>query len=181
METEDERARWDRSRRLREAYRAGDLAGVKAGLGWPERFPNAAQPMDLALGDWPLATAINLSPLRFIRQLLDLGANPNFEPLDGFPSLFIAIDARRPDANDVLALLLRHGARTDQRGVNDWTPLHYAVARRDLLALRLLLAHGADVEAKTRIDDRTTALEDAQTAGFADAVAALQNRRPTAT
>src|SRR6516162_6320712 len=41
-----------RSRRLREAYRSGDMAEVKAVLGWPEAFPNSPQPMDLAAGDW---------------------------------------------------------------------------------------------------------------------------------
>jgi ankyrin repeat protein len=162
-----------RSRRLREAYRSGDMAEVKAVLGWPEAFPNSPQPMDLAAGDWPLVTAINLGPLRFIRQLLDLGADPNFDALDGFPSLFVAIDARRPDLREVFELLLHYGARTNQRGINDWTPLHYAVARRNLPVVKLLLSHGADPNAPTRIDDLSTALEDAKRAGFADAVAAM--------
>ena len=166
-----------RAQRLRGAYAAGDMAGVKAGLGFPESFPNCPQPMDLASGDWPLVTAINLSPLRFIRQLLDLGADPNYESCDGFPSLFGAIDASRSDARDVLALLLRHGARTDQRGVNDWTPLHRAVARRNLPAVRLLVAYGADPGARTRIDDHTTPLEDAQAAAFTEAVAAMEALR----
>jgi ankyrin repeat protein len=149
------------------------MAAVKAALGWPEHFPNTPQPRELACGDWPLVSAINLSPLRFIRQLLDLGADPNYEALDGFPSLMATIDAARPDSAQVLALLLHHGARTDQRGVNDWTPLHHAVARRNLQAVRLLLARGADPHARTRIDDCSTPLEDAAAAGFVEAVRAM--------
>jgi len=165
-----------RFRRLTAGYRSGDIAAVQAVLGWPEDFPNTLQPMELASGDWPLVSAINLSPLRFVRRLLELGADPNYEARDGFPSLMAAIDAPRSDVTRLLALLLRHGARTDQRGVNDWTPLHYAVARRNLDAVRLLLAHGADVDAPTRIDDRTTPREDAEAVGFIEAVQAMAER-----
>ena len=170
----DRAASYRRFQRLNAAYRAGDMAGVKAALGWPEDFPNTPQPMKLASGDRPLVTAISLSPLRFIRQLLDLGADPNYQALDGFPSLFAAIDSPRADACDVLGLLLRYGARTDQRGINDWTPLHHAVARRNLPAVRKLLDHGADPHARTRIDDCSTALEDALSTGFIEAAAAMQ-------
>ena len=173
---EDRRETYRRFQQLEAAYRAGDVAGVKAALGWPESFPNSPQPMELASGDWPLVTAIALSPLRFIRRLLDLGADPNFEALDGFPSLMEVLDVDRPDRCDVMALLLRYGARTDQRGLNDWTPLHYAVARRNLAAVELLLAHGADPQTRTRIDDCTTPLEDALAAGFTQAAALMQAR-----
>lgn len=36
--------------------------------------------------------------------------------------------------------------------VNDYTPLHLAVAQRDRGAMARLLAHGADPSLKTRID-----------------------------
>ncbi len=163
-----------RNRRLTAAYRAGDMAGVKAALGWPESFPNTGQPMELASGDWPLVTAITLSPLRFVRQLLDLGADPNYAARDGFPSLMAVIDSGRPDVGDLLALLLHYGARTDQRGINDWTPLHHAVAHRNLDAVRVLLAHGADPHARTRIDDSDSALEWAEAVGFTEAAAAMR-------
>lgn len=171
---EDRCETYRRFRRLEAAYRAGDMAGVKAVLGWPETFPNSPQPMELASGDWPLVTAIALSPLRFIRQLLDLGADPNFEALDGFPSLMEVLDVDRPDRCDVMALLLLCGARTDQRGLNDWTPLHYAVVRRNLAAVELLLANGADPQARTRIDDDATPLDVALAAGFTEAAALMQ-------
>jgi ankyrin repeat protein len=172
----DRSENYRRFRLLTAGYRSGDIAAVKAVLGWPEDFPNTPQPMELASGDWPLVSAINLSPLRFVRRLLELGADPNYEARDGFPSLMAAIDAPRSDVTRLLALLLRHGARTDQRGVNDWTPLHFAVARRNLEAVRLFLAHGADLHARTRIDDCSTPREDAEAAGFIEAVQAMAGR-----
>ena len=171
---DDRCANYRRYLQLTEAYKAGDMAAVKAALGWPQDFPNGPQPMEFVCGDWPLVTAITLSPLRFIRQLLDLGADPNFPSDDGFPSLFCAIDADRPDRVDVLRLLLHYGAKTDQRGFNDWTPLHHAVARRNVEALKALLDHGADPAARTRIDDCATAREEAEAGGFKEAADLLR-------
>jgi hypothetical protein len=169
----DQRDAHQRRQRLDEAYRSGDMAGVKAGLGWPEDFPNTPQATELALGDRPLDSAINRGPVRSICQLLDLGADVNASSAGGFPSLFNAIDARRGDHLAVVDLLLHYGARTDQRGVNDWTPLHHAVARGDVGAVKLLIEHGADAGARTRIDDFTSPLEDAQAKGLAEAVALM--------
>lgn len=61
------------------------------------------------------------------------------------------------------------------RGVNDWTPLHYAVAIRSVDAIRLLLAAGANPSLETRIDDYTTALEDADNADFEAGASFLRN------
>ncbi len=71
-------------------------------------------------------------------------------------------------------MLLDKGADVAQRGLNDWTPLHYAVNQRDLKAVRLLLAHRADPSLTTGIDDYTTPLEDAEACGFAEAVVLLR-------
>jgi ankyrin repeat protein len=165
-----------RYRRLTEAYRAGDIAAVKAELGWPEDFPNTVQPMELACGDRPIVSAIMFSPLRFVRGLLDLGAEVEFVAPDGFPTLFCAIDADRPDKIEVLGLLLRHGADPNQRGINDGTALHYAVWRRDLAAVAVLLEAGADSSLRTRIYDCSTALEDARNGGFNEAAALIEAR-----
>ncbi len=73
---------------------------------------------------------------------------------------------RRTDVDDILRLLLRFGADPNQRGVNDCTPLHIAVAARDALAVQILLEGGANSELRTRIDECETPLEMATGAGM---------------
>jgi len=157
---------------LREAYRRGDLKAVKDLLGNPPDFPNCPGP--LAVGKIVLEYAIYHSPLPFVRALLELGANPNYGEHDGFPSLIAAIAADRKDRYDIVELLLRFGADIQQRGVNDYTPLHYAAARNDVRMVELLLAHGADPRAKTGIDDFTTPQEEAESLGFSRAAEILK-------
>ena len=129
-----------------------------------------AEPLELAVGDHPLEYAIYWSPLAFIARLIGIGADSNYLPNAGFPSLFAALSSDRPDKNEVLELLLESGADVGQRGVNDWTPLHYAVVERDLEAVKILLAYGADPNLRTRIDHYTTPIEDAEALGFTAAV-----------
>ena len=170
-ETEEERcALHRRYLAVEQACRAGDVDALRIALGDPEGFPTALLDVDfMACGDRPLDIAMVEGPLSLIEKLLDLGADPNAPAPDGFPPLLLAIDLQREDRHAVLALLLARGGDPAQRGINDWTPLHHAVARRDLDAVRLLLANGADPRARTRIDDLTTPLEDAEAAGFREA------------
>jgi hypothetical protein len=157
-----------------DAYRKGDLGALLLALGDPADFPNSLHPFDLGLGDFPLEYAIYWSPLAFIGTLLDHGANPNFPDRLGYPSLIAVLSTDRPDRLELLRLLLSRGADTAQRGLNDWTPLHYAVSRDDVPAIKLLVANGADVNAKTRIDDCTTPLEEAEQPNRPGAIDALK-------
>jgi ankyrin repeat protein len=86
-------------------------------------------------------------PIALVGALLEAGADPNWPAHDGFPPLLAA------------------GARVDQRGVNDYTPLHFAAAHGDLRMVDILSAAGADPDEIARIDDYETALEVAATAG----------------
>ena len=127
------------------------------------------------MGEIILEYAIYHSPLFFIRELLELGADPNYGDHAGFPSLIAALSAaERPDMYEILELLLSSGADVQQRGHNDYTPLHYAAAMEDIRAMELLLAHGADLNARTRIDDYATPLEEMEILGREKAAAFLR-------
>ncbi|WP_027170439.1 ankyrin repeat domain-containing protein [Mesorhizobium sp. WSM3224] len=148
-----------------DAFKAGDFETLGKALGGSARWFGEKMPFELGLGH-PLEYAIYWSPAAFVTALLGAGSSPNYEDHAGFPSIIAALSTDRPDRLDVIHILLAHGANPDMRGVNDWTPLHYAVARRDVEAIRLLLLSGADPTLRTRIDDYETALEGAEQAGF---------------
>lgn len=157
---------------LHEAFRRGDLGAVRVGLGAPVDFPNG--PCPPGFGESCLEYAIYHGPLAFIRTLLELGADANYDSQTGFPALIAALSGTAADRYEVIELLLSFAADTERRGVNDYTALHYAVVARDEKAIGLLLAHGADPEARTRIDDHATPLEEAENLGLADAAAMLR-------
>jgi len=161
---------------VHEAYKQGDVAALKRLLGDPPDFPNSRGPT--GVGAIILEYAIYHSPLAFIRALLELGADPNYQDHAGFPSLIAALSTDRADRYEMIELLLSFGADIQQRGVNDWTPLHYAAATDDVQAIELLLARGADSNARTRIDDCATPLEEAEILGRAEAVRLLRKLAP---
>jgi len=164
-----------------EAFRRGDLAALRATLDNPAAVPNGAMPPTIGSC---LVYAIYHSPLPFIRRLLEIGADPNAPAEDGFPPLIAALSClrgvpgsiTRTDVHDVVRLLLSAGADPNQRGINDYTALHMAVAERDALAVQILLYAGADPELRTRIDDCETPLEVAVAAGLDDVAAILSGR-----
>ena len=167
-----------------EAITRGDLAAAREAIGDPPDWPNCVDPY---IGTSVLQVALGWASLETIRQLLDEGADPNFQPVDdGFPSLVDVLHHRlsdRPelpkhgDGHQVLALLLQHGADVHRRGLNDWTALHFAAAADDPVAVRMLLDAGADPGARTRIDDFETPLEIAER-GAPKALAVLRERSP---
>ncbi|MCA9031264.1 MAG: ankyrin repeat domain-containing protein [Planctomycetaceae bacterium] len=77
------------------------------------------------------------------------------------------------DVPNALAWALDMGADISRRGINDWTPLHYAAARNYSKCVALLLERGADPEARTNIDDYTTPIEEAAMLGKRVAVEVL--------
>jgi len=178
VKSDDERrATHEEFRRIDTAFRAGDMDALRAALGNADDFPNTLLPLaSFGPGGACLEYAIYHSPLPFIQAPLELGADPN--PPDhvhiGFPPLIAALSCvrsvagskARPDVTEILTLLLSFGADPNQRGLNDWTPLHMAVAERSLDAVRILLAGGADPVLRTRIDDCLTAREEAERAGL---------------
>lgn len=169
---------------LHNAYVRGDIEAIRALMGEPDDFPNSRGPM--AVGEIVLEYAIYWSPFAAIKRLLEMGANPNYGAAGGaadglshagFPSLIAALSAQRRTEEDKLAiieLLLAFGADIQQRGHNDWTPLHWAAANNQPDAVALLLKHGADPQARTRIDECETPIEGAERAGLTDVVRRLR-------
>ena len=158
---------------IHDAYKRGDLETLKTLLGDPPDFPNCKGPR--GVGEIVLEYAIYHSPLAFVRELLELGADPNYGDHAGFPSLIATLSCSdRPDRYEILELLLSFGADIQQRGHNDYTPLHYAAGMQDIPAMELLLAHGADLNARTRIDDCATPLEEMEILGREQSAAFLR-------
>jgi ankyrin repeat protein len=158
--------------KLHGAFERGDLEALRSELGDPPDFPNSPSP-SLAIGNF-LEYAIYHSPLPFIRTLLELGADPNYGDHAGFPSIIAALSSQRPEKYQIVEMMLTAGADIRQRGVNDYTPLHYAATVNDGKAVDLLLRHGADPSARTNIDSYTTPLEEAETLGARDAARILR-------
>jgi len=167
--------------RIDEAFRAGDLEALRSTVDDGAAVPNGIMP--ITIGSC-LVYAIYRSPLPFIRTLLEIGADPNRPADDGFPPLIAALTCthdtpgapKRTDVDDLIRLLLSFGADPNQRGINDYTALHMAVAERNHLAVQRLLDAGADSELRTRIDDCETPLEMAGAAGLAEIAALLERK-----
>jgi ankyrin repeat protein len=172
MKSDTERcAEYEKFERIDNACRVGDLTALRAAVEDPESVPNG--PMPLTIGR-RLEYNIYHSPLSFIRTLLKIGANPNPADHAGFPPLIAALSCSRsqpgspgrPDVVDIIELLLSFGADPNQRGLNDYTPLHMAVSEHNLPAVELLLKGGADPRLRTRIDDYETPREMAEKVGL---------------
>src|SRR5262245_28418436 len=182
MTSEDERCAEARKfQQINEAFQRGDLEALRAAVDDPAVVPNGVMP--LAIGSC-LVYAIYHSPLDFIHTLLKIGGDPNAPVNDGFPPLIAAMSCaravpgsrERTDVDEIVRLLLAFGADPNQRGINDYTPLHMAVAERNHSAVHILLEGGADPDLRTRIDECETARDLADAAGLADLSALLERR-----
>src|SRR5919106_1307129 len=114
MSSDSERRKeFEKFKRIDAAFRAGNLAALRAAVEQPECVPNG--PMPLEIGPC-LEYAIYHSPLSFIRELLAIGADVNPDDHAGFPPLIAALSCSRArpsspgrsDVCEILQLLLSH-------------------------------------------------------------------------
>ena len=155
---------------LLESLRSGDLDGVRLALNDPVDWSDARETYT---NNNVMSLALIESPVAFVGQLLDLGADVNYEDLGGFPSLLTVLSGDRPEEYELLELLLARGADVNRRGINGYMPLHMAASKNDDRAIAVLLAHGADPAARTRVDYDETPLEVATRCQHAKAMRAL--------
>jgi len=175
----DQSAEYEQFKRIDAAFRAGDLSALRAAVDDPDAVPNGQMPRTIGRC---LEYAIYHSPLSFIRTLLDIGADPNPDDHSAFPPMIAALSCSRsqpgsparPDVQQILELLLSFGTDPNQRGINDYTPLHMAIDVRNPQAFRLLLAAGADPRLRTRVDEFETPRELAKRAGLPEFVELLR-------
>ena len=175
---------YEKFKKIDAAFRVGDLAALRAAVDDPASVPNG--PMPPMIGAC-LEYAVYHSPLPFIRTLLEIGADPSPSDHIGFPPLIAALSCSRPvfgspgrpDVLEILKLLLAFKSDPNQRGINDYTPLHMAVSEHSLPAVELLLQAGADPRLRTRIDNCETPREMAETVGLREIaeLLALQEER----
>jgi len=140
-------------------------------------FPRSGYPV--------LRYAIDSGSIEMVNLLINHGANTNFfttSPIDtkrthaNVRNLPLLSHAIKVDASkDMLETLIRHGANVNQKPpMGQWTPLMVAAYYGRIQAVKLLLAHGADKNAKNKHDDNKTAYDYALENGHKDIAALLK-------
>lgn len=138
-----------------------------------DEFPDG---VDYFIGRRWIINAIDVGTPLAVAWMIARGVALRFRDAEGYTPLHSALERQAPERYALITLLLAGGADPDARGINDFTPVHLAAVRGDVEALRLLAEAGADLSLRTRIDDQTTALEEAIRCGHREAVAFLQGR-----
>ncbi len=116
----------------------------------------------MAIGDSILIYAIYHGPKSLVNDLLALGAAACPDVNDGFPPMVALMSTQRDDKYELIQTLADAGANVDEPGVNDQTALSWAIGQGDAEGVQLLLLLGADPHRRTRIDDRTSPLDEAE-------------------
>ena len=151
--------------------RSGDRARLIELRDLLDGFPEG---VDSFIGRRWILNAIDFGARTSVEWILEQHVDLSFRDEEGYTPLLTVIDSKRADRYELLEVLLRAGAPVNRKGINEWTPAHLAAARDDVDALRILVAHGADLTIRTDIDDFATPLEEARALGSARAVSFLE-------
>ena len=101
-------------------------------------------------GNAPLGSAATSKQVKMIQSLLAAGANPNLENKEGRTALSFAAESGSPE---VVKLLLAAKADPNIGKLN--SPLRWAIKARNAAVVELLLAAGAEVNARVSVDEGT--------------------------
>ena len=155
-----------------EILRTGSTADFEFVKSLVDGFPTG---VDAWIGlNW-ITNAVDCGSFLAVQWMLGQGADVTFQDYKGTSVLHAAIDREADDKYEIMQLLIAAGADLNLRGCNDWTPLHFAAARNDFAALKILLDAGADVTVRSRIDDYATAEEQAELLGNSAAAKFIRN------
>ena len=103
--------------------------------------PTLIDTRDLTAGDTALHIVTERRQAKWIRFLINNGANPNIANKEGVTPLMLAT---RIGHIEGVTELLEAGAAVDPLSSTGETPLIFAVHRRDVPLIRVLMEHGAD-------------------------------------
>src|SRR5688572_16024350 len=167
---------------IQEGRRAAALAMIKAGADVNAAQPDGTRPIHWAVyridhelvdaliqrkarvdvanefGHTPLAEAVRQGDARMVKILLGAGSGTEGANADGQTALMAAI--KNGDL-PIVQMLLNAGARVNVvEKVQDQTPLMWAAAatRNAAEMVKLLIAKGADVNARAKLDRKSTRL-----------------------
>jgi ankyrin repeat protein len=118
-----------------------------------------------------LLLAIEQRDLPAVRRLLELGADVNAPAPDGYTYLHCALEI--DEVERLVPMLLEAGADPSVRGICGRNALHHAAMLGVVAAIPALVAHGANVNARTDVDNLTTPLMEAAMFGHVQAVRSL--------
>ena len=105
----------------------------------------------------PLLVAARINDIEAVERLLEAGAKANISNFNNWTAFH---SATALDNHDMLSLLLQHYSKgANSKDLLGFTPLHYAAAKGDLIAMRILIDHGAKVN--TRNNEKRTPMHEA--------------------
>ncbi len=120
---------------------AGFLVVGLAGCAPPQSLDGVWDP---DAGWTPLHFAARQGDVAEVKRLIASGMNPNAKNASENPPLFYAVDL------DTAEVLIEGGALVNAKGLDDFTALHCAADEGRVAVVSLLLAKGADVNARRK-------------------------------
>lgn len=140
----------------------GDLDQLEFTSQVVDSFPHGR---DSCFGSPWVSHAVSSGALKSVKWMIEKGVNLQPTCDYGYPPLLCCIELEGAEKYQILAELIGSGVNVNKRGINGWTALHMAAVRDDETSMQMLLAAGADRTITTKVDDDSTAEEEARKLG----------------